>query len=115
MRNFKSEKTLNLKDGGKINAEITFTKEAIFECEDASIILDVATDIVREAPDYVGSKAEGDRFTIVDTVTNTVVTGFVTAIFRDYKHVEYYLLVTNVYANICIVNRKKKLHDHATV
>lgn len=115
MKKFKSFKTLKFKNGESADAEVMFTQEAVFECEDASIILDVEADLIREVPDYIGNKKETERFTIADTTTNTVITGFVTGIFRDYKHIEYYLLVTNVYANICIVNRKKKLHDHATV
>jgi len=84
--------------------KIIFCREALWGCADWDIIPAVAADIIPEAADYVLSKEEEERFTIVSESLRTVVTGVVT--YKDEQELE--LRVTNVYGDVYII----KAHDH---
>lgn len=99
-------KCLVSEKGNEVHAEINFTHTAWADCSENFVSPIVAADLTRFAADYLLSKKEMERFTIVSESDNTVLTGIVT--YRDEMEIE--LKITNVYTDVFFVKKHNKEH-----
>lgn len=93
---------------GALRLEIKMSKTARFDCDEFGFSELVVKETPTFAESYLQRKAEGDRFTIVDTDLKMVVTGVVT--YRDGNEVE--LLITNVNGDVELV-KSGRYRDYA--
>lgn len=101
----KAEKTL--KGKVKKKAIVYLTREAQFCCEEYEIIPDLVLDLITEAPDFILSKKEGDRFAIVSETPQMVVCGEI--VYVDDEEIE--IIISKVYQEKDIYFLSSKFQD----